>query len=83
MVGFWTGSLELFFSLSVGPCVCLPVSWGVVLEEIVLEVFVCMCMVYGVCGVCGKGQEGLDDGIRRAWVIWTCGRLLAEGCLSC
>lgn len=45
--------------------------------------FVCMCMVYGVCGVYGKGQEGLDDGIRRAWVIWTCGRLLTEGCLSC
>lgn len=36
-----------------------------------------MCMVYGVCGVYRKGQEGLDDGIRRAWVIWTCGRLLA------
>lgn len=26
----------------------------------------------------GKGQEGLDDGIHRAWVIWTCGRLLAD-----
>lgn len=35
-------------------------------------------MDYGVCGVYRKGQEGLDDGIRRAWVIWTCGRLLAE-----
>lgn len=35
-------------------------------------------MVIGVCGVYRKGQEGLDDGIRRAWVIWTCGRLLAE-----
>lgn len=39
--------------------------------------YVHACMVYGVCGVYGKGQEGLDDGIRRAWVIWTCGRLLA------
>lgn len=38
----------------------------------------CVCIGYGVCGVYGKGQEGLDDGIRRAWVIWTCGRLLAD-----
>lgn len=68
---------------SVRVSACLPVSWRVVLEEIALDVFVCMCMVYGVGGVYGKGQEGLDDGIRRAWVIWTCGRLLAEGCLSC
>lgn len=39
-----------------------------------------MYVVSDVCGVYGKGQKGLDDGIRRVWVIWawTCSRLLAE-----